>query len=142
VGSACGSATTPTAQSKESPAVSGSASTGGPGKLDPAVSMPSGFPSDFPVYPHSRLTTATQVAANGQITWGLQWETLDSADSVQSFYTTKLNQGDWTVAYNGSASGGFSVIVSRKSNSKDAGILTVDVESGVTHISLGMGLYH
>ena len=104
--------------------------------------MPSGFPSDFPVYPHARLTTATQVAANGQTTWGLQWETLDTVNSVQSFYTSKLNQGDWTVAYNGSASGGFSVIISRKSNSKDAGILTVDLESGVTHISLGMGLYH
>ena len=142
IGSACGSAATPTAQSRQSAAVSASPGAAGTGKLDPAVSMPGGFPSDFPVYPHARLTTATQAAATGQTTWALQWETLDTVDSVQTFYSSKLKQGDWTVAYNGSGSGGFSVIISRKSNSKDAGILTVDLESGVTHISLGMGLYH
>ncbi len=134
VGSACGSSTSnPTA--KSTPPASG-----GPGKLGPAVSMPRGFPSDFPVYPGARLTSAGQVNLNGQMTWGVQWETLDSVDSVQSFYTSKLNQGDWTIKYNGSSNGIVSVIFTRRSNDKQAGILTVESQSNVTHISLALGM--
>jgi hypothetical protein len=103
--------------------------------------MPNGFPSDFPVYPGARLTAAKQVLANGQTTWGVVWETLDGVDRVQIFYTRKLNEGDWTLTYNGSTGGTFSAIVSRKSNQKDAGILTVESESNVTHIALALGVH-
>ena len=137
MGCACGSSTTSSSASPASPSVSGVA---GSGKLDPAVSMPNGFPSDFPVYPGSRLTVAGQVTANGQTTWGLQWETLDSVDAVQAFYMKRLNEGDWTLTYNGSSNGSFSAIFSRKSNRKDAGILTVELESDVTHIALAFGV--
>src|SRR5712692_3537943 len=98
------------------------------------------LPSDFPVYPGSRLTVAGQITANGQTTWGLQWETLDSVDAVQAFYMKRLNEGDWTLTYNGSSNGSFSAIFSRKSNRKDAGILTVELESDVTHIALAFGV--
>jgi hypothetical protein len=139
-GSACGSAGT--SASKSSPVISGasSTSTGTPGRLDPAVSMPSGFPSDFPVYPGARLTAANQVTANGQTTWGMQWETQDSVQQVQSFYASKLNGGDWTISYNGSTNGSFSAIFMRRSNSKNAGILGVEPQSGVTHITLAFGM--
>ncbi|TMD92767.1 MAG: hypothetical protein E6I73_01655 [Chloroflexi bacterium] len=110
------------------------------GKLDGAVTMPNGFPSDFPVYPGSRLTAARQVLANGQTTWGVVWETLDGVDQVQNFYVNKLSDGDWMLTYNGSGSGTFSAIISRKSNQKDAGILTVESESNVTHIALALGV--
>jgi hypothetical protein len=132
--SACGDAT---------PASKGSAgassSAGGNGKLDPAVAMPSGFPSDFPIYPGARLTQASQLTNNGQTTWGMQWETLDGVDAVQGFYVKRLNSGDWTITYNGASGGNFSAILSRKSNQKDAGILAVELESDLTKITLAFG---
>jgi hypothetical protein len=132
--SACGEG--PTA-SKGSASVS--SATPGSGKLDPAVAMPSGFPSDFPIYPGARLTQASQVTNNGQTTWGMQWETLDGVDAVQGFYVKRLNSGDWTITYKGSSGGNFSAIFSRRSNQKDAGILAVELESDLTKITLAFG---
>jgi len=133
--SACGGTTS---ASKGSAGVSSSAREAG--KLDPAVPMPRGFPSDFPIYPGARLTQASEVTNNGQSTWGMQWETLDGVDAVQGFYVKRLNSGDWTITYNGSSSGNFSAIFSRKSNQKDAGILAVELESDVTRITLAFGV--
>jgi hypothetical protein len=69
----------------------------------------------------------------------MEWETLDSVTAVQSFYSNKLNQGDWTLSYGSSGNGGYSAIFTRKSNPKDAGLLTVEPESNVTHIRLAFG---
>jgi len=137
---ACGGANTANATTKASSSRSTSASPPPAGRLDAAVIMPNGFPSDFPVYPRARLTAARQVLANGQATWGVVWETLDGVDQVQAFYLRKFNESDWTVTYDGSTGGTFSAIVSRKSNQKDAGILTVESEANVTHIALALGV--
>jgi hypothetical protein len=101
--------------------------------------MPAGFPSDVPIYTGARLTAGAAFAANGQTTWGMEWETLDSVDKVQAFYAGKLSQGDWTVQISTVASGAFSATFSRKSNSKFAGILGADGTSGVTKISMSLG---
>jgi hypothetical protein len=138
LGAACGGTTTSTTSST-APVASSSPSPSDNGKLDPAMAMPKGFPSDFPIYPGARLTVANQATANGQTTWGMEWETLDNLAAVQSFYVSKLNQGDWTISYGGTANGGYSAIFTRKSNPKDAGLLTVEVESTVTHIRIGFG---
>jgi hypothetical protein len=143
LGCACGStppASSATSVSTASPLSSDSPSPVSTGVLDPAVSMPYGFPSDFPIYPNARLTQASQVSANGQTTWGMLWETRDGVDSVQTFYLSKLNQGDFTVTFNGSTNGVFSAIFSRRSNQKDAGILGVELQSDVTHITLAFGM--
>jgi hypothetical protein len=132
--SACGEATT---ASKGS--AGASSAPPGSGRLDPAVAMPGSFPSDFPIYPGARLTQASQVTNNGQTTWGMQWETLDGVDLVQGFYVKRLNSGDWTITYNGSSGGNFSAIFNRRSNQKDAGILAVELEAGVTRITLAFG---
>jgi hypothetical protein len=136
---ACGAATTSRTTPRSPALQSGSPSPSDNGKLDPAVAMPNGFPSDFPVYSGARLTRANQVTANGQTTWGMEWETLDNLTAVQSFYMSKLNQRDWTLSYGGASNGGYSAIFTRKSNPKDAGLLTVELESTVTHIRLGFG---
>lgn len=148
VGPACGNTTTSGTQSQPSPSLFAStspsataASTGtGTGKLDQPVATPSTFPSDFPVYPGARLTQASVVTANGQTTFGMKWQTLDSVEAVQAFYSTKLNQGDWMLTYNGSSNGKFSAIFSRRSNQKDAGIFGVELQSGVTDITLAFGM--
>src|SRR5260370_13674176 len=71
------------------------------GPLDAAVPTPPAFPADVPVYPGARLTAGAAFSANGVTTWGMEWETLDSADKVNAFYTTKLAHCHWTIQFNG-----------------------------------------
>ena len=100
--------------------------------------MPNGFPADVPIYPGARLTAGAAYTANGQTTWGMEWETLDTVDKIQAFYSSKLSQGDWNISFSGTASGAFSAVFNRKSNSKFAGLLAVDVSAGVTKITLSL----
>jgi hypothetical protein len=136
---ACGGTTAGGTKSSSSRVGSNPSVSPANGNLDPAVAVPNGFPSDFPVYPRARLVRANQATANGQTTWGMEWETLDNLTAVQSFYMSKLNQGDWTLSFGGASNGGYSAIFTRKSNPKDAGLLTVEPESGITHVRLGFG---
>jgi hypothetical protein len=130
--STAGSSPKASSSAKSSPSPSGSS------KLDPEVAMPKGFPADVPIYPGARLTAAATFAANGQTTWGMEWETLDGIDKVQAFYSSKLSQGDWNMQFSGTSNGAFSAIFSRKSSSNFAGILGADASSGVTKISLSL----
>lgn len=100
--------------------------------------MPAGFPPDVPIYTGARFTAGAAFAANGQTTWGMEWETLDTVDKVQEFYAGKLSQGDWTVQISGVTNGTFSAAFSRKSNSKVGGIVGADRTSGVTKISMSL----
>jgi hypothetical protein len=136
---ACGGTTTDGTKSSSSRVAPSPSASPANGNLDPAVAMPKGFPSDFPVYPGARLTVANQATLNGQTTWGMEWETVDNIAAVQAFYSSKLNQGDWTLSFGSAGNGGYSAIFTRKSNAKDAGLLTVEPESGITHIRLGFG---
>jgi hypothetical protein len=112
--------------------------TPSPSKLDPEVAMPDGFPTDVPIYPGARLTAAAKFTSGAQTTWGMNWETLDSLDKVQAFYSAKLSQADWTIQFKGSSNASFAATFSRKSNSKSSGILGADASSGVTKISLSL----
>lgn len=136
--SACGSSSTSTG-SKSSPHASSAGSSSGNGKLDAGVPMPQGFPADFPIYPGARLTSASNFTSGGQTTWAMVWETLDGVDKAQSFYTDKLNSGDWTIGVSGSTNGEFSGIFSRKSDSTVGGILSIDGSTGVTKITVALG---
>lgn len=141
VGSACGASTSSSTSTPHSSpnASSSAAASSSPGvSLDPQVAMPSGFPSDVPIYTGARLTSAGNFASNGATTWGMEWETAGGIDKVRAFYTAKLNQGDWTSSFSGSANGAFAVIFNRKSNSKVGGILGVDGSTGFTKISLAL----
>lgn len=100
--------------------------------------MPKGFPTDVPIYPGARLTAAATFTANGQTTWGMEWETLDGIDKVQALYSSKLSQGDWKIQFSGTTNGAFSAIFNRKSSTSFAGILGADASSGVTKISLSL----
>ncbi|HUY73035.1 MAG TPA: hypothetical protein VMW11_00830 [Candidatus Dormibacteraeota bacterium] len=122
------------------PTVSASASPSAPGssQLDPAVPLPSGFPSDVPIYPGSRLTAGATFSSSGQATWGMEWETLDSVDKVQAFYGSRFSQGDWTISFKGTSSRSFSAAFARKSNSKDGGLVGAGSTNGVTRITLSL----
>jgi hypothetical protein len=137
--SACGGSPS-TASGSPNPSASAptSASPTGSSKLDPEVAMPKGFPADVPIYPGARLTAGASFSANGQTTWGMEWETLDGLDKVKAFYSSKLSQGDWNIQFSGSANNSFSAIFNRKSSANFAGILGADASSGVTKISLSL----
>jgi hypothetical protein len=136
-GSAC--ALTPTSNSLSSgtPAASSSRAGGGV-NLDPEVPMPGTFPSDMPIYSGARLTSAINFGSNGTTTWGMEWETVDGVDKVQTFYTARLAEGDWSLSFPTSADGAFSATFNRKSNSKVGGILGINASSGITKISLAL----
>ena len=141
---ACGSSSTASSNngngngnSNSSPSSgNGNGDTGG--TLDPAVTMPGNFPGDFPVYSGARPTQQVVLSSNGNTSWEVTWETLDGLDKVQAYYTAQLKQGDWTITFEGTTSGQYSVTFTRKSNSSFAGLMSVDTTSktGVTTISV------
>jgi hypothetical protein len=140
IGSGCSQL--PGGAAKASPSVSASP-TGTPlakasGKLDAEAPMPPGFPTDAPIYPGSRLTAGASFTSTGQVAWGMEWETLDSVDKVQAFYTTKFGQGDWTIKAGTGSSGSFVATISRKSNPHAEGNLAVASDNGVTKVLLSL----
>ena len=135
-GTACGGGST--ANTASGPRQASGPTPSAAAKLDPAVSPPSGFPADVPLYPGARLTAAASFSGTGQTTWGMNWETADSVAKVQAFYSSKLSQGDWNIQFSGSANNSFSAIFKRRSSSNFAGILGADASSGVTKISLSL----
>ncbi|HEV2035821.1 MAG TPA: hypothetical protein VGU71_16785 [Candidatus Dormibacteraeota bacterium] len=136
VGSACGASTSSSSSSSTSNSSPQPSTAPGGVKLDPQVSMPSGFPFDVPIYPGARLVFAGNSISNGTTTWSMTWQTVDSVDKVQAFYTAKLAQGDWTISFSGSSNGSYSAIFNRKSNSNVGGIMGVGTNVGITEMSL------
>ena len=100
--------------------------------------MPPGFPSDVPIYPKARLTAGASFVSSGQMSWGMEWETLDSVAKVHAFYADKLKQGDWRISVTGTGSGTFAATFSRKSNSHVLGTLASNAASGVTKILMSL----
>lgn len=106
------------------------------GRLDAEVAMPANFPSSVPIYPGARLTAGATFTSPGAVTWGMEWETLDSLQKVHDFYATKFNSGDWTITFTASTATAFTATFASKSNSQVKGALGADSSSGMTKISL------
>ena len=100
--------------------------------------MPPGFPSDFPIYKKARLTAAASFTSSGQVAWGMEWETLDSAAAVQAYYVKQFSQGDWSLTISSNAAGAFAATISRKSNPHATGTLAIDKDGGLTKILLSL----
>jgi hypothetical protein len=131
-GSTAGSTPSPLASTEPSPVVRPS------GQLDAQVPVPAGFPKDMPVYANARLTAGATFKSSGQVSWGMEWETLDAVDKVRAFYAEKLNQGDWSITITTSAPGSFSATFTRKSDAQVLGALKSDRSSGVTKILMSL----
>lgn len=108
------------------------------GHLDAQVPVPDGFPNDVPVYAKARLTAGAAFKSSGQVSWGMEWQTLDTVDKVRAFYADKMNQGDWSITFTNTVSGSFSATFTRKSNSQVQGTLKSDGTSGVTKILMSL----
>jgi hypothetical protein len=99
--------------------------------LDAEVAMPAGFPADFPIYPHARLTAAAPFASSGQMAWGMEWETTDPELKVQAFYMKQLAEGDWLFTLVQGRNNAIDGTFTRKSNSQVKGTLEVNQDAGV-----------
>jgi len=127
-----------TAKASPSAGPSGSPLAKASGKLDAQAPMPAGFPGDCPIYPGARLTAGAGFVSSGEVSWGMEWETLDTVAKVQAFYAKQLNQGDWTVTLGNTTATSFAATFSRKSNSHEVGTLVADSGSGVTKILMSL----
>ena len=135
---ACNLPGSDSAQATPSTGPSGTPLSPATGKLDAEFPMPAGFPSDFPIYPGARLTAGASFAGQGEVTWGMEWESLDDPPKVAQFYQTKLNQGDWTIGSITRPNANFTVTFARKSNPHSTGTLGIDGTSGVAKISMSL----
>jgi hypothetical protein len=121
-----------------------SVSTGSPlapasGQLDAEIAMPPGFPSDFPIYPHARLTAGGSFGSSSQVAWGMEWETLDPTATVQAYYQKQLSQGDWTISVNSNATASaWAAVLGRKSDPHVQGTLAINADAVVNRILLSL----
>ena len=106
--------------------------------LDQPQPTPAGFPGDVPVYPGARLTAGASFSGSSEMTYGIDWETLDSIAKVQAFYASKLNQNGWSISFSGNTSANFSAVFSRTDNSQENGVVGADGSSGITKIHLSL----
>ena len=134
---ACGGGS-PTASATPSGSPVPSALAGPSGKLNAQVPVPAGFPADVPVYPNSRLTSGAAFVSSGQAAWGMEWETLDPASKVQSFYASKLGQGDWAIKFSTASGSAFAATFQRKSTSAVSGTLAASSVDGLTRILMSL----
>jgi hypothetical protein len=106
--------------------------------LDAEVAMPAGFPADFPIYPHARLTAAAPFASRAQVAWGMEWQTTDAQAKVSAFYTKELNSGDWVVGHTSAPNGDFAATFTRKSDKNAQGNVYADWNATATRILVSL----
>jgi hypothetical protein len=109
---------------------SGSGGSGGSG-----VTLPSGFPSDFPTYSGASVSTASS-PKTGE--FDVAWTTSDKAGKLFAYYHTQLATGDWSVqGIAGDATSGGLIDFNRKSSSGFGG--TIKLADGRIHVIMGTG---
>jgi hypothetical protein len=105
--------------------------------MDPAVVVPSEFPSDFPVYPGARPTFVGGDSSFGFTIFTINWETTDSIDQGYAWYQTALGQGDWTITSKTAGANGDSISFARKSKPSCTGDVVISQRyPGVTQIDV------
>lgn len=65
--------------------------------------LPSGFPSDIPLYAGQLISSSQKSAGEGYTTWNVSADSKDSLSTVEKFFTGKL--GDWTSSSQGESNG-------------------------------------
>jgi hypothetical protein len=141
IGSACGDTTShasssPVATATASPSPH-KAPSPSPVPSPSAEALPAGFPSDFPIYPSSRLVQQATFSGGGQTNWGLEWTTADSTTKVQTFFTARLSSVDWVLlTHSGSATTSYSDGFRRNSDPRTSGTVQIAAGAGITKISV------
>ena len=141
IASACGDtashgSSSPVAKSSTTPSPHKTASPS-PVPSPSAETLPAGFPSDFPIYPRSRLIQQAKFSGGGQTNWGLEWTTADSTTKAQAFFMNGLSSGDWVlVSHSGSASTSYADGFRRNSDPRTSGTVQIAAGGAITKISV------
>ena len=145
IGSACGdtashASSSPVATSSSASPSPHKAPSPSPVPSPSAEALPAGFPSDFPIYPGSRLVQQAKFTGGGQTNWGLEWTTPDSTTKVQTLFMTRLSSGDWVlVTHSGSATTSYSDSFRRNSDPRTSGTVQIASGAGFTKVSVVLG---
>lgn len=96
--------------------------------------LPEGFPSDFPLYPGTTLSSSW--TAKGQSSNGISliWETDDSSEKVLEFYKRELEAKGWKIT------SAFSATYSFEKGNTSGFVGIAKGSSGRTEISLTLSL--
>jgi hypothetical protein len=141
IASACGDtashgSSSPVAKSSTTPSPHKTASPS-PVPSPSAETLPAGFPSDFPIYPRSRLIQQAKFSGGGQTNWGLEWTTADSTTKAQAFFMTRLSSRDWVLlTHSGSASTSYTDGFRRNSDPRTSGTVQIAAGGAITKISV------
>lgn len=103
-------------------------------------SLPSDFPSDFPVYPGAKLTGSFSAnGTSGENTKGVSvvWETGDDAAKVGDFYKTELVKAGYTISSDFSQGTTTTLTIEKGTTSGFVGV--TKGSDGKTAISVTMG---
>jgi hypothetical protein len=100
--------------------------------------MPSGFPSDFPVYKGASVQGSINSSQGGIKGTAVTWTTGDSVDKVTAYYDQQFKDGPWKSSANGTAGGG-SYWMADSPDGKQAGYVMVTSSSGKTSIVATVG---
>ena len=100
--------------------------------------MPAGFPADFPIYPHARLTAAAQFASAAQTAWGMEWQSTDVQAKVEAYFANQLNQGDWVVSNAAHPNGEYVATFKRKSDKNVHGTVAAEWNGALSKILVSL----
>jgi hypothetical protein len=109
------------------------------GQLDAQVPMPPDFPGGIPVYPNARLTAGASFVSTGEVTWGMEWESLDAMSKVAAYYLDKFNQsGDWTFTATSHGNSFLDGTIARKSDPQVTGTVAITDDQTIRMIALSL----
>ncbi len=107
-------------------------------KVDVSGKIPSGFPSDFPVYKGAKVQGSVTGSQGGITGTVVTWTSGDSVDKVAEFYTQQFKDGPWKSSTTGTANEG-SYWMAESPDGKQVGYVMVTGDNGETSIIATVG---
>lgn len=104
-----------------------------PGGFKEETKIPDTFPKDFPLYPGAKVVKAVSTEALVKAGFLISLETLDSSQTVVSYYQTNLPKSGWPI------SGSFGGIISAKKGDQTAVVTIAAKETAKTEINIVLG---
>jgi len=91
--------------------------------------VPSGFPSQFPIYEGATVKNSSKVTSPQGTVFTVTWEVSDAADQVADFYKDKLPANGYTITNTVESGGQVSMVL------ENNGAVSIKSEGGKTQIA-------
>lgn len=109
------------------------------------ASLPTGFPSDFPVAAGAKVEASWAAEEGGGKGFTVQWSVPGTVAEARAFYAAELVKSGWRVTATTEIEGSVSIVFERgeegSQERKDGGWLAISSEEGKTKVALILGLY-